>query len=123
MLETFASRVKEQEEFNWMALQRYHLLNRPALDLRKVRFMLTTVSEEPLKVLMARVPRSVATRMRPWTPLPPQDHRTTIFDDLPTQTVTEMCSRRWCRRTSLVLRAVASTARTLETRIAGAGLS
>ena len=123
MIKTFAARIQEQEELNQMALQRRPLLNRPALDLRKVHFMLTTVSEESLKVLMARVPRSVATRMRPWTPFLPQDHRTTVFDDLPTQTVTEMCSRRWCRRTSLVLRAVASTARTLETRIAGAGRS
>ena len=112
VLKTFGERVKEQEEFNQMALQRRHLLNRPALDLQKVHFMLTMVSEESLKVLMARVPRSVATQVRPWSPLPPQDHRTTIFDDLPTQTVTEMCSSRWCRRTSLVLRAAAFTART-----------
>eukprot|EP00959_Pyramimonas_sp_CCMP1952_P055065 1150952-Pyramimonas_sp.AAC.1 len=61
--------------------------------------------------------------MYPWSPLHPRGHRTTIFNDLPTQTVTEMCSRRWCRRTSLVLRAGASAARALETRVAGAGFS
>ena len=38
-----------------MVLRRRHLLNRPALDLQKVHFMLTAVSEEPLKELMARV--------------------------------------------------------------------
>ncbi|CAK0848315.1 unnamed protein product [Prorocentrum cordatum] len=57
-------RTQEQEELNQVALHRRHLLNRPALDLRKVHFMLTTASE---------------------------DHWTTIFDDLPAQTVTEMC--------------------------------
>lgn len=85
--------------------------------------MLTMVSEEPPKVLMARVPRSVATRVRPWSPLLPQGHRATIFDDLAMQSATEMCSRRRCRRTSLVLRVAAFAARTPETHIAGAAPS
>ena len=74
-------------------------------------------------MLMARVPRAMATRLRPWSPFRRRDHRTTIFDDLLTQVLTEMCSRRWCRRTSLVLRAAGCTARTPEMRIARAGPS
>ncbi|CAK0862073.1 unnamed protein product, partial [Prorocentrum cordatum] len=60
---TFAVRIQEQEKLHQIALHRRHLLNRPALDFRKVHFTLTTASE---------------------------DHRATIFDDLPAQTVAEI---------------------------------
>ena len=55
VLDLIVERVREQEEFNQVVLRRRHLLNRPALDLQKVHFMLTAVSEESLKELTAQV--------------------------------------------------------------------
>ena len=55
LVDKIVETVWEQEEFNQVVLRRRHLLNRPALDLQMVHFKLTSVSQESLKELTARV--------------------------------------------------------------------